>query len=217
MKLGPIARPLAICLLSLVVLVLVMSGRAVLASRAAWQGAAQSLSDGDVDTAIVQLRSAARWYAPLNVYATRSLLRLEQVATAAEAQGEHERALRAYRAIHAAILATRSFYTPHGEILARADERIATLMAREPAPPIEQGRTPEQRKADYLALLAVHDPKAGGVLLAFAGFATWVGSAMAFLLLGVDGEGRIMRRIAKRSVLCLLAGWIAFAIGLRIA
>jgi hypothetical protein len=44
-----------------------------------------------------------------------------------------------------------------------------------------------------------------------------VGAAIGFLSWGVDHEGRIQRFAAKRSMLFLLAGWIAFAVGLRIA
>jgi len=217
MKLGSAGRYVAMTALSLLVLLLVMSARAVLAARAEAAEASVALHAGDVDEAIVRLRSSARWYTPFNAYAYGSLVRLEGVAQNAEAHGEPTRALMAYRSMHAAIQATRSFFTPHTDMLARADEHIAALMAKEPAAPIEQNRTEAQRKADYLALLVAKDPNPFGVLLAFAGFATWVGAAMAFLSWGVDAEGRILRIVARRSVLLLLAGWIAFAVGLRIA
>lgn len=217
MTLGPVARALAIAGASLCVLMLVMSARAVLEARAEGDKASQAIAAGDLELAIVRLRSSARWDAPFNVYAARSLTRLERLAEQAEQRGEYARALSAYRSVHAAIQATRSLYTPHQDQLTRADLRIAALMAREPAAKIEQGRSEQERAADYLALLASDDPQPLGVLLAFAGFVTWVGSAIVFLSWGVDQEGRILRRVAKRSVICLLAGWIAFAVGLRIA
>jgi hypothetical protein len=217
MMLGPIARALSIFAMTLAVILLVMSGRAVFEARARAAEANLALAAGDVDLAIVQLRRSARWYAPLNVYASRSLTNLEQLALRAESAGEHARALMAWRSLHAAIQATRSFYTPHAEQLARADDHIATLMAREPPAKIEGGRSEAQRKGDYLALLVPHDPSLFGVLLALVGFATWVGSAAVFLSRGVDSEGRILRAVARRSVFCLLLGWIAFAVGLRIA
>jgi hypothetical protein len=217
MKLGRVARTVAQTLLALLVLMLVMSGRALLESRAAAAQASASLAAGDLDAAIVQLRGSARWYTPFNVYARSSLERLEALAQAADARGERERALSAYRAMHAAIQASRSFYLPHQDLLARADEQIALHMASEPPARIEQHRTPAQRKDDYLELLQPRDPNPTGVLLAFVGFVTWVGAAIAFLSWGVDQEGRILRFVARRSVLFLLAGWIAFAVGLRIA
>lgn len=217
MTLSPTARVLSLFVLSLAVLLLVMSARALFEARAQAAQANAALAAGDVDLAIVRLRSSARWYGPGNFYATRSLSRLEKVAERAERAGEHARALMAYRSLHAAIQATRSFYTPHQDQLVRADQRIAALMAREPAAPIEGARSEAQRKADYLALLSPDDPSVSGVLLALVGFATWVGSAAIFLSWGVDAEGRILRSVARRSVLCLLLGWIAFAVGLRIA
>jgi len=217
MMLGKVPRALVVAGVSLCVLMLVMSLRAVLEARAEADKASAAIAAGDLDLAIVRLRASARWDTPFNVYAARSLLRLERLAETAEQAGEHERALSAYRSVHAAIQATRSFYTPHTEVLARADQRIAALMAREPPAKIEQNRSENQRRGDYLALLSAHDPEPLGVLLAFAGFITWVGSAVVFLSWGVDQEGRILRQVAKRSVLFLLLGWIAFAVGLRIA
>ncbi|MDB4990981.1 MAG: hypothetical protein JWN04_6159 [Myxococcaceae bacterium] len=217
MMLGPVTRTLAILGLSLLVLLLVMSSRAVLEARSASARASVALAAGDLDEAIVRLRSSARWYTPFNGYARSSLERLELLAEQAEARGEHARALSAYRSVHAAIQATRSLYMPNPDLLARADDHIAALMASEPPARIEQHRSEAQRKADYLALLVAHDPSPLGVLLAFAGFVTWVGSAIGFLSWGVDAEGRILRSVARRSVLLFLAGWIAFAVGLRVA
>jgi len=217
MILGKVPRAFAVVGASLCVLLLVMSLRAVLEARAEAEKASAALAVGDVELAIVRLRASARWDAPFNVYAERSLRRLERLAEQAEQGGEHERALSAYRSVHAAIQATRSFYTPHTDVLARADQRIAALMASEPAASIERSRSESERRADYLALLQAHDPEPLGVLLAFAGFVTWVGSAVVFVSWGVDQEGRILRGVARRSVLFLLLGWIAFAVGLRIA
>jgi hypothetical protein len=217
MMLGPVTRTVVIALASLAVLYVVMCTRAIFEARAEAAHATLALERGDPEQAIVHLRGSARWYAPFNAYASDSLLRLEQLAAASEARGDQAQALSAYRSLHAAIQATRSFYTPHAELLARADQKIASLMAREPAPPIEANLSEAQRKSEYLALLQPHDPNTLGVLLAFLGFVTWVGAAVAFVSWGVDREGRILRAVAKRSVLCLLLGWIAFAVGLRIA
>ena len=217
MRLGPVARPIVLASLALCVLMLVMSARAVLEARAEAARADVALATGDLDEAIVRLRNTARWYAPFNFYASDALTRLLRLAEAAEARGEHPRALTAYRGVHAAIYATRSFYTPHAELLAQADEHIAALMAAEPPAPVEGQRSPEQRKADYLTLLRPTQPSLFGVVLAIGGLVTWVGSAVAFLTWGVDGEGRALRRLGRRSIGLLLVGWIMFAVGLRIA
>jgi hypothetical protein len=217
MKLGRLPRTIATFVASLLVLLLVMSARSVLEARAAFEAASVALDHGDPELAIARLRASARWYTPFNPYAEGALARLEELGWRAEAAGDPARALSAYRAVHAAIMASRSFYVPHTDRLARADERIATLMASEPPAQIEQGRTPDERKAAYLALLVPRDPRPVGVVLAFLGLATWIGSAVAFVSWGVDSEGRILRSFARRSVTFLLVGWIAFAVGLRIA
>lgn len=217
MILGPIARALTIASAGLGVLLVVMSARAIFEARAESARASLALEAGDIELAIVRLRSSARWAAPFNVYASEALARLERLAKAEEAALRHDRALMGYRAIHAAIHASRSFYMPHEALLERTDERIAALMAELPPAPIEQGRSVAQRRAEYLALLAPTGPRPAGVLLAFAGFLTWVGSAVVFLLWGVDAEGRVLRGLGRRSALCLLLGWVAFAVGLRIA
>jgi hypothetical protein len=217
MMLSPVKRAIAIALASLAVLMSVMTLRALLEARAEVAEATAALRRGDVDEAIVHLRGSARWDAPFNGYAADARARLVQLAEACEARGDAVHALAAWRSLHAAIMATRSFYTPHQDQLARADERIASLMAREPPPAIDAQRSEADRKADYLALLQPHDPNPWGVLLACAGFVTWVGSAVVFLSWGVDREGRILRAVARPSVLGLLLGWIVFAVGLRIA
>lgn len=217
MKLGPVARPLVLAALVLGVLFAVMTARSVLEARAEAARAEVALAAGDIDGAIVRLRASARWYAPLNFYASGSLARLAQIGEVAEGRGEHARALAAYRAIHAAIHAGRSFYTPHEALLAEADAHIAALMVREPPAAVEAGRSPAQRTADYLALLRPSQPRLFGVLLALGGLFTWVGSAVAFLTWGVDGEGRALQRLGRRSIGLLLVGWILFAVGLRIA
>ncbi len=217
MTLGPILRALCAAGAGLAVLLTVMSARAVFEARAALAEASAALAAQDVDLAVVRLRCAARWYAPFNLYATRALERLEELGARADALDDRERALSTYRSIHAAIQSTRSLYTPHGAILARADARIATLMAEEAPAPIDAQLTVAQRKALYLSLLQPKDPSLFGVLLALGGFVTWVGSAVVFLSWGVDAEGRVLRGTARRTVLFLLLGWIAFALGLRIA
>ena len=172
MKLGPVARPLALAALVLGVLFAVMTARSVLEARAEAARADAALGAGDLDEAIVCLRASARWYAPLNFYASGSLTRLARIGEVAEARGEHARALAAYRAVHAAIHATRSFYMPNEAQLAEADAHIAALMAREPPAPVEAGRSSDQRRADYLDLLRPKQPRLFGVLLALAGLVT---------------------------------------------
>ncbi|MFT3923156.1 MAG: hypothetical protein QM778_11545 [Myxococcales bacterium] len=214
---SPYARTLAIALLCACVLCLVMAARAMLEARSEGLAARRALARGDYPAAVAGFRRSARWNAPGNVFARDSLGSLEQLGEALEARGDLPDALSAQRAIHAAIHASQGFVTLEPERLRRADERIAALMVREPPAEIDAGRPEAERRALYLSLLKGRSPNSFWVVFAFAGCVTWVVAAAVFLLRGVDERGRVMRRIARRSGLMLLLGWIAFALGLRLA
>ncbi len=217
MTLGPVARFIAAALLSLAVLVAVLSVRALYEARAARAQAEQAIAAGDIEAAITQLRFAARWVAPINPYATGALDALERIAAQASARGDTVRALAAQRAIHAAIHAGRSFYTPHADRLKRADRAIAYLMAEAPPPEIDVSRSKAQRTLEHREALAVTRPRELWVATALLGFIMWVSGALVFMAHGLDAEGRLVRRIGKRSGLAVVAGWIAFALGLRLS
>ena len=113
--------------------------------------------NGQLEAALVHYRRAARWYAPGSPYHVSALGKLGVIGAEAEKRGDNEFALSAYRAIRAAIMSTRSFYVPEKARLEAADERIASLMAALPAPPMDAGKSREQLRAEHLALLAA-DP-----------------------------------------------------------
>jgi hypothetical protein len=217
MKFGPITRGLVIFGLCLCVLLLVTSARALIEARAEQARAEQAFARADLDLAITYLRRAARWNAPFNVYAQDAFERLEKLAADLERQGDRARALTAYRAVHASIHASRGLWASEEARLQRADRHIARLMASEPPAGVDASLTAEQRQELYLSQLAGRRPSAFWVVFALSGFATWVTAAAVFLLRGVDRQGRVVRRIARRSGLVLLLGWLAFALGLRLA
>jgi hypothetical protein len=217
MKLGPIARALAIGMLCFAVLAALLAARAVLEARAAQAQAAISLEEGDFEEAVAWLRRSARWNGPGNVYARDSLARLEQLADEAFARGDHAGALSAYRGVHGAIHAASGVFMYERARLSRVDRQIAALMANQASPRLGAARGRGEREDAYAALLRGERPNAGWALFACAGFFTWVIAASVFLLRGVDAKGRVVRRVARRSGLVLLLGWIAFALGLRLA
>src|SRR6185369_16267858 len=107
----------------------------------------------------------------------------------AERRERPELALEAYRAIRAAILSTRSWYIPEQARLRAADERIASLMAALPAPPMDAGKSRERLRLEHLALLrADPDPSVAWTLVLLLGFAGWVAGAFAFTLRAIDAE-----------------------------
>jgi hypothetical protein len=200
------------------VVLAVLALRVVLASRAELQRADQLRSEQQLDAAIVHYRRAARWYAPANPYSTRALDRLARLARSAQDGGNEDRALSAWRAVRSSIMATRSFYVPHGERLRQANERIARLMAAKGPPPVDRGKSEEQLRAEHLDLLRSTDrPHPGWTLLVLLGFAAWVGGAFAFASWAIDEEDRLVRPTAVRWGLVILAGFAMFVTGLLLA
>lgn len=193
----------------------VVATRVVVSSHDDLVAGRTSLAGDDVDAAIVHFRRAARGYTPANPYCADALTQLMTIADASEREGEIDRALMAYRAARSAILATRSFYTPHTAVLDAANARIASLMAAEPAPAIDAGKSKEQLEREHLALLQQDtQPKLFWSLVLLCGFVTWVGAAFALASKGFETDGRFNAPVAKRYVVMIALGFAAFVIGL---
>jgi len=195
--------------LAVVVVRVVASGRAELRAGEA------ALARGDTEEATARLRRAARWYAPLSPYPRRALDRLEDLARQAEAAGDVRAARLAWEAERAAILGTRSVYTPFAERLEPANRKIAALLAREEGERADPGHSEAQRVAWHYALLARDDaPRVGFAVLALLGFVGWVLGALGFIYRGVGDDDKLRPRAALWSAAVVIAGYAAFLIGL---
>ena len=133
-----------------------------LLTRVFWDGR-RALADGDrafaaqkLPAAIDRWSRAARWYAPFAPHVSSAYQRLESLAQSAEAARDVPLALSAWRAVRSAALATRSLYTPHPDKLARADERIAALMARAETSSLDPDKSLAEREAWHRVRLARH-------------------------------------------------------------
>ena len=195
----PALRGLAIALVALALVAV----RVVWSSRTEWRAAESSTGE----QRLTHLGLAARLYAPGNPYSRRAL---DALAELGRANGPD--ALQAWQAVRASILATRSFYTPHRELLAEANARIAEGMAARDLP--SRG-TIEARTAWHAARLAADDaPSVGWTLLALLGLAGWIGSAVAFILRGLDERDRLRPRAAITCALGVVVGLALFFVGL---
>lgn len=175
-------------------------------------------ANGELDAAVVHYRRAARWYAPGSPYSSRALGRLGSLGAAAERRGDSELALSAYRAIRAAVMSTRSWYVPERERLAAADERIASLMAVQPPPPMDAGKSVQQLRGEHLALLqAETGPRLGWTLVLLLGFFGWVAGAFALSLRAVDADNRIVARELRRWGALVVVGFALFVLGMSLA
>lgn len=190
----------------------------VLLSRAFYDGSRAlsagdaALARGDIEEAIRGWRRAARWYVPGASHVSGAYDRLEGLAAAAEENGDRSNALEAWRAVRSSILATRSFYTPFEDRLARANDKIASLMAKEPS---VAGATEEERRAWHLALLEKNEqPSVGWTLLALLGFASWVGGGFYFAWRGLGADDKLDRRHAARAAIVIVIGLVVWMLSL---
>lgn len=194
-----------------------ITARVVISARAEWLEAEQLLAAEDHEGAIVHLRRAARWYAPLSPYHVRALERLRALGQASERAGESERALSAYRALRGAILATRSTYVPERALLEAANQRIARLMSKQPAPGIDAGKSEQQLYEEHLALLTpIPGPSVFWSCVLLMGFTCWVGSAFALSLRGLDDEDRWVPRELRRWGGLIALGFSLFVLGMAL-
>jgi hypothetical protein len=205
-------------LLLLGVLLGAFSVRVVTSAIAELRAGDDYRAHGQLEAAVVHYRRAARWYAPGSPYHVEALGHLGAIGADAERRGDSELALSAYRAVRAAIMSTRSLYVPERARLEAADERIASLMADLPAPPMDAGKSREQLRAEHLALLRA-DPGPSvlwSVVLLF-GFLAWVSGAFAFSQRAIDDEDRFVRAEALRWGTLIVLGFGLFVLGLSLA
>ena len=214
----PWARRAARVLAAIGVVVAVLSVKVLTSARAELAEGHRWLADGSVGAAITHYRRAGRWYLPVNPYADEALDALDAVGEEAEAGGDFALALSAHRSVRAAIEGSRSFYVPNRERLARADEHIASLMARVEVPPVDATHSEEERREIHLALLREdRDPSVLWALLALVGLGTWVAGALLFASRALDENDRIVGPEARRWGTMIVLGLCLFVLGLALA
>lgn len=175
-------------------------------------------SEGRVADAILHYRRAARWHAPGAPWVSRSLDALERIGRAASDRDDRATALAAYRAMRGAILATRSLYTPFPGRLARANDRIAALMAEEPPAPADAQKNVDARRRMHAALLARDEsPSVGWSLVMLLGFAAWMGGSVGFIRHAIGDDDRLVGRPALVWTACALGGFLIWMLALGLA
>jgi len=198
---------------------LVVFALGVVVMRVLWDGRQaliagdEALRHADVPAAINHFRRAARWYAPGAPHVGRAYDRLEELARAAADHGDDGVALEAWRAVRSSVLSTRSFYTPYPDRLARANERIADLMAKLDKsggdPPVAE------RRSWHAALLARDEsPSLPWTVMALVGFFAWVGGGFWFATRAIGEDGKLEARRATRAWTVIAIGLVLWMVGL---
>jgi hypothetical protein len=181
--------------------------RVVWSSHSEWKAAEAATGE----QRLVHLGRAARLYAPGNPYSRRALDALADAGRAASTtEAGRAGSLVAWQEVRSSILATRSFYTPHPELLAEANGELARLMAAS-----DDKGAPESRRAWHAARLAQDEaPSVGWSVVAILGLLGWIGAAVLFILYAIDDEDRLRTRRALGFGLGVLLGLALFFVGL---
>ncbi len=196
---------------------------AVAATRAVWLGG-QALDDGDTAAvqgdragAIVAWRTAARWYVPGLGASEPALARLERAALAAEADHDPATALAAWQAIRTSIRSLAGLTAPFADRLARADARIAALLAAQPGPTVA-GKSIEVRAAWHARVLAGAPRTSRAMLiLAALGLATWLAGGVTLIRRGLTEDGGLRRTAATRAAVTIVAGAALWLVGIALS
>lgn len=200
------------------VMILVLSVKVLVSSRAELADADRASSAGELETAVTHYRRAARWYLPIQPYADRALERLMEIGAQAETDDDSALALASYRSVRAALMSSRSLWIPDRDMLHRADEHIASLMARSDVPALDAHLSEEARAETYLAMLETdRDPAAGWALLALLGFALWILGAYGVFTRALDQDDRFIDGELRRWGTAFVVGMGLFVLGLSLA
>lgn len=197
---------------------LAIAARVIVGSAMELDRGDAAMAGGDPEGARMHWRRSAAWYAPANPYDERALERLENLANEAEGAGAIDDAVLAWRAIRSAIVGTRGLTTPHADRLARANEKLATLMLQQEHAPMDSDLSDSELKESYVGQLAdPPGPALGGTFLALFGFLLWVGAAFRMSQRAFDADDRFDRRVGVAHLGAIALGLLLFATGLTLA
>jgi hypothetical protein len=197
---------------------LVVVVRVAVDSRSALRQGEEAQARGDDAEAVRRYLDAARLYLPGSPWAARALDRLDAIASAAERTHDRPTARRALEAMRAAILGTRSFYTPSLARLAGVDDRLARSYAEGEDPAVDPGASLQSRTAWHAARLARRPgPVLGFAVVALVGLGMWLGAAVGFVRRGLDASLHLRRTPAITMGVLFALGMALFLAGLRLA
>jgi hypothetical protein len=209
-------RQAVIVLLGVAAALGVIVVRLLVDARAAYRNGAAAEERGEVSEAIRFYLDAGRLYVPGSPFTRGALDRLDAIGVAQVTKGDYTTARSAFEAERAALLGTRSFYTPFAERLPSLERRLSRLLAaaedRAPASTFE-----ERAKWHADRLAERPRPKTSFVLLALLGLAMWVASAVAFFRKGVAANLALRRAPALLASAGFLVGLALFLVCLRLA
>ena len=150
---------------------------------------------GEYKRAITHYERTIKWYTPLSSAVQRSVERLWQLGTEAEARGEISLALEAYQTLRSSLYTVQSFYIPYQSWIPKSEARIAPLLAKTKAGEEHNEDQLVQGTARFALQLQRHvGPHLGWSILLEVGFLGWVGATIGLIWYVVDEAGNFARR-----------------------
>jgi len=166
---------------------------------------AETLAATDPDQAMEHYERVIHWHVPFLSLSGDAAEKMWAYAQNQEALGNPETAINTYRILRGAFYAARSLYTPGQNWIARCNEKIAALMASQPAySDTGRNKSYDERKVENLELLSREKPPhAEWALLMEIGFWGWMTCAFLFIFKGFTPKGAFQARPA----LAWAGGW----------
>ena len=209
-------RQVVIVLLGVTVALAVIVGRLLVDARSAYRNGAAAEARGEISEAIRFYLDAGRLYVPGSPFSQGALDRLDAIGVAQVTKGDYATARAAFEAERAAMLGTRSFYTPFAERLPSLERRLSRLLAA-----AEDRASPanfEERAKWHAERLAQRPrPKTSMVMLALLGLGVWLTSAVFFFRKGMDANLVLKRAPALLAGAGFLVGLALLLVCLRLA
>ena len=189
--------------------------RVVYEGTQAWERGVVALQDGDDEEAIFQFRTAGRWTMPGFEVPQQALTQLMGIGENAFRECEKcpdtctvesakdcnassckscAKAVFAFDSVRAAILGSRSFYTPQEALLEKANEQLSQSLARaaevyEPGPRQSRSTRESRLNTHRQQMLIDHAPANLPAFIACFGFLFWIGGFALFLRKGGLSSG----------------------------
>lgn len=209
-------QQVAIVAIGIAVALAVVTVRLLVDARSALRSGIAADQRGDMPEAIRHYLDAGRLYVPGSPFTGQAVDRLDAIAIASITKGDYRTARSALEAERAALLGTRSFYTPYAARLPDIERRLSRLLAagEERAAP---GTFEERSKWHADRLAERTQPKTSLVLLALLGLGVWVTSAVVFFRRGLDSGLALRRLPAAAAGAGFIIGLGLFLVCLRLA
>lgn len=189
--------------------------RATLEQQDAWGRAVVLEAKGETERAIEEYRWALRWYTPWGPAVADAAAALVDLAQRHAAE-DPETAVQAWDALRSGLIAARSLYQPHAELVERANRELPPLLVR-----VADRRGDRRDPAKLLARFQADYARPVGVnpltsLVVTAGFGAWIAGLWWAARRGVDASGR-WQRAGWQGVIVAAFGFTAWATAMWLA